>query len=119
MINVLIADDHPLFRRGLAAYFDEMDGYRIAMQASNGEEVIEGLRSIDVDLVMLDINLPSYNGFELLSLINNDYKDVHVVVLTMHDEIAYANRAFDLGASAYLVKDDAEEQLDTCLRSVR
>jgi len=54
-----------------------------------------------------------------LSLINNDYKDVHVVVLTMHDEIAYANRAFDLGASAYLVKDDAEEQLDTCLRSVQ
>lgn len=114
-MNILIADDHPLFRRGLCAYFEGIDGYSIAAQASNGEETVDCLKSLEIDIVLLDINLPVYDGFELLSIIRHEYKKIKVVILTMHDEVAYAKRAFDLGADAYLIKDDAEDLLADCL----
>ena len=117
-MKILIADDHPLFRRGLSAYFDEIKNCSIVAQASNGEEVIKFLNSLKIDIVLLDINLPVYNGFELLSIIRHEHNNLKVIMLTMHDEVAYAQRAFDLGANAYLVKDDAEELLEDCLCAI-
>ncbi len=117
-MNVLIVDDHPLFRRGLCSYFASHAQYQVVAQAGNGDEALTCLRSGDIELVLLDVDLPQYNGFELLSIIRHDYADLLVVMLTLHDEIAYARRAFELGANAYLLKDDAEEKLETCLASI-
>lgn len=114
-MNILIIDDHPLFRRGLCAYFETQEQYTVVAQAGSGDEALTCLRAGDTDIVLLDIDLPGYNGFELLSIIRHEYTDVKVIMLTLHDEIAYAKRAFDLGANAYLLKDDAEELLVDCL----
>ncbi len=117
-MNVLIVDDHPLFRRGLCAYFELQTDYTVVAQAGNGDEALTCLRSGDIELVLLDIDLPQYTGFELLSIIRHEYPNLLVVMLTLHDEIAYAKRAFELGANAYLLKDDAEEELGACLAKI-
>lgn len=118
-MNVLIADDHPLFRRGLIAFFDEYDDYHVVAQCGSGREVLELLPAVDIDILFLDINLPDHYGLELLEMIRQDDQNLKVVILTMHDEAAYARRAFDLGANAYLVKDDAEELLWDCLQALQ
>ena len=117
-MNVLIVDDHPLFRRGLCDYFANGSDYEVVAQAGNGEEAIICLRDADIDVVLLDIDLPIHSGFDLLSVIRHDYPQIKVVMLTLHDELAYAQRAFDLGASAYLLKDDTEELLEECLHKI-
>ena len=117
-MNVLIVDDHPLFRKGLCAYFSEAAPQVEISQASNGDEAIILLKSLPIEVAFLDIDLPGYSGFELLSIIRQDFRSVKVVMLTMHDEQAYAQRAFDLGASGYVLKDDAEDQLGECLERV-
>ena len=116
MINLLIVDDHPLFRLGICAYIEQLDNYTITAQASNGEEALKYLSSLDIDVVLLDVNLPELDGFELLSIIRHQHRDLKIVMLTMHDEVAYAQRAFELGANAYLIKDDAEDLLAQCLQ---
>lgn len=118
MTKLLIVDDHPLFRRGICAYVELLDGYTITAEASNGEQALEYLRSLDVDTVLLDIDIPMIDGFELLSIIRRQYSKTKVIMLTMHDEVAYAIKAFALGADAFLVKDDAEELLVKCLDAV-
>lgn len=118
-MNILIADDHPLFRRGLMAYFDDYPDYRVVAQAGSGKEVVETVQALDIDILFLDINLPDHDGLELLPLIRQEHQSIQIVVLTMHDEAAYARRAFDLGADAYLIKDDAEELLGDCLQALK
>jgi len=118
VIKILIVDDHPLFRRGICAYVDLLDNYTITAEVSNGEEALKFMHSIDIDIVLLDIDIPKIDGFELLSIIRHQHIDAKVVMLTMHDEAAYANKAFALGADAYLCKDDAEDLLAECLTTV-
>ena len=117
-IRVLVVDDHPLFRRGLLAYFDSMSIYEVVAQAGSGNEALTILNSSSIDILLVDINLPDFDGFELLVEIQHLLDELKVVVLTMHDEAPYARRAFDLGASAYLVKDDAEDLLGECLETI-
>jgi two-component system NarL family response regulator len=117
-MNVLIADDHPLFRRGLIAFFDDFADYEIVAECGTGRELLELVGSLNIDIIFLDINLPDHYGLELLEMIRQDHTEIKVVILTMHDEAAYARRAFDLGADGYLVKDDAEELLWDCLQAL-
>ena len=65
-IKVMIVDDHPLFRRGLLAYFESLDDYDVVAQAGSGNEAMAILGSDEIDLLLVDINLPDYDGFELL-----------------------------------------------------
>jgi DNA-binding NarL/FixJ family response regulator len=118
-MNVLVVDDHPLFRRGLLSYLDSVDNFVVVAQAGSAKEATACLQSLSIDIVLLDINLPDRDGFELLGELKRDFANVRVAVLTMHDEAAYAQRAFALGAGAYLVKDDAEEQLAECMQALK
>lgn len=117
-VKVMVVDDHPLFRRGLMAYFDAMSRYEVVAQAGSGSEALTILESNDIDILLVDINLPDFDGFELLIEVEHRLDQLKVVILTMHDEAPYAKRAFDLGASAYLVKDDAEDLLGECLEAI-
>jgi len=117
-VKLIIADDHPLFRRGLTDLLKEHDEFEIVAEASNGEEVKAYVDSISADIILLDINMPQSDGFELLSVIRHSHLDTKVIILTMHDEIVFARRAFDLGADGYLLKDDAESLIVECLHEV-
>ena len=118
MKNLLIVDDHPLFRRGICAYVNLLSGYSIAAEASNGEEALKYMQSLKIDITLLDIDMPTIDGFELLSIIRHQHINSKVVILTMHDEVEYAKKAFALGADAYLIKDEAEVSLAKCLLAV-
>ncbi|MEO0367752.1 MAG: response regulator transcription factor [Pseudomonadota bacterium] len=118
MQKVLIVDDHPLFRRGLLAYFDDIDTHKVVAHVGSSKEALLCLRTEKIDIVLLDINLPDGDGFELLLNSELKIKEAKFIILTMHDEIAYARKAFALGAAAFMVKDDAEQCLQECLAAI-
>lgn len=117
-MNLLIADDHALFRRGLADFLADYPEYKVVAEASNGKEVLDYLGTSDVDIALLDVNMPVHDGFELLGAIRYQGKQTKVIMLTMYDEALYARHAFELGADGYLLKDDTEEQIIACLNKV-
>lgn len=112
MTRVLIADDHPVVRHGLRAIIDAERDLEVAHELADGSAVLDHARGVDV--AILDISLPGRSGLELLRCWPEDGPPV--VVLTMHAE--YAGTAFELGASGYLLKEDAGREVVHCLRAV-
>ncbi len=117
-VTVLVADDHSLFRRGLCELIELLPDYQIVAEAASGREVWDALNKRDVDLAMLDINMPGADGMEILGRAKQHRLETRFVMLTMHNEKAYARRAFELGATGYLVKEDSDETIRECLDSV-
>lgn len=112
MIRVLLADDHPVVRAGLRALIDATHDMRVAVELSDGAEVIAHASSVDV--AVLDISLPNESGLELLA--QWPASGPPVALLTMHHE--YVRKAFELGARGYLVKEDATSEVVECLRTI-
>lgn len=113
MIRILITDDHPIVRRGIRQLLedDKEDRFGNIAEAGNGKELLEKLNSADYDVVLLDISLPGRSGLELLVDIKKLNPGVSVVMLSIYPEEQYALRALKLGASGYLTKASAPEEL--------
>lgn len=118
LIRLLIADDHTLMREGLKQLFAMLDDVLLVGEAVNGTQVLERLRSGDVDLLLLDMNMPGMSGDGLISRIRAQYSDVRILVLSMHNEPQIAARALKAGASGYLTKDGNPESLIEAVRRV-
>lgn len=118
MIKVLIADDHAILRAGLKHLLSEYPDIVVAGEAANGNEALEKARAESWDVMVLDMSMPGRSGIELIKQIRQCAPRVPILVLSMHKEDVYAVRALKAGASGYLCKDNAEEQLVTALRKV-
>lgn len=118
MINVLIADDHPVVRRGLKNILSSASDIAVKGEASNGKELLEYLKVEDVDVILLDITMPQMDGLEAIGRIKTEYPEVAVLVLSMNPEEIFGLRALKLGASGYLNKDSAPEQLVSAIHRV-
>ena len=118
MIRVLIVDDHAILRRGLKQILSETDDLSVAGEAENSSEALRLIRENAWDVVVLDINLPDRNGIDTLKLIRKERPKVAVLMLSMHPENQYAIRALKAGASGYLTKESAPQQLVTAIRQV-
>ena len=120
MINVLITDDHPIVRRGLKQLLeDDKNGrFGILEEAESGKEMLEKMVSLDFDVILLDISLPGRNGLELLGDIKKIRPKVPVIILSIYSEEQYAVRAIKLGASGYLNKTSAPDELITAIYKV-
>jgi len=118
MIKILIADDHAVVRKGLKQILAETSDIVAADEAKNGQEVLEKVRKSDYDIVMLDISMPGRSGIEILKQLKDEKPEVLVLVLSMHPEEQYAVRALRAGASGYLTKDSAPEELISALRII-
>ncbi len=118
MIRVFIADDHTLIRRGLQQILAETDDIVAAGEARTAAETLRAVREAPYDLVLLDIALPDQNGLEVLAQLHTWYPQLPVLILSMHPEQQYALRALKAGASGYLTKDNAPEELITAIRQV-
>lgn len=118
MINVLIADDHPVVRRGLKNILSSASDIMVKGEASNGKELLEYLKVEDVDVILLDITMPQMDGLEAIGRIKTEYPEVAVLVLSMNPEEIFGLRALKLGASGYLNKDSAPEQLVSAIHRV-
>ncbi len=117
-MKVLIADDHTIFREGLKHILTEYPDMIIADEARNGREVLEKIWKNDYDMVLLDISMPGMTGLEALKQLKNDRPKLPVLVLSMHPEEQYAIRALRAGASGYLTKESAPDELMTAIRKI-
>jgi DNA-binding NarL/FixJ family response regulator len=118
MIKVLIADDHAIVRRGLKQIVAETDDIVVGGEAVNGNEVMEQVRSQPFDVVVLDITMPGRNGFDTLKELKVEQPRLPVLMLSMHSEDQYAARVLKAGASGYLPKEGAPEELINAIRKV-
>lgn len=118
MLNILIADDHPIVRRGLKQILAETPQMAVVDEASNGREVLSKVKQRDYDVVLLDISMPGMNGVDTLKELKALRPDLHVLVLSIHPEDQYALRVLKAGASGYLTKDSAPAELVTAMQRV-
>jgi DNA-binding NarL/FixJ family response regulator len=117
-ITLVLADDHEILREGLSRLLSTAPDIEIVEQAGNGFEVLEALRRHPVDLLVTDLSMPGMPGIDLIKRVRDEHPDVRILVLTMHAEDPYAQRAFRCGASGYLTKDSAFDQLIGAIRKV-
>ena len=118
MVKILLADDHWLVREGLKAIISDMPGMTVVAEAKDGHEVLDVVRTEDIDIVILDLSMPGKSGLDTLLHIRREYREVCVLVLTLHSEQLYGRRLLRAGAKGYLSKDTASEQLEIALRTV-
>lgn len=118
MINVLIADDHAIVRQGLKQILSETPDITVAGEAADAEAVMHKALSEDWDVLVLDITMPGRGGFDILRELNHYRPNLPVLVLSMHDEEQYAVRCLKAGASGYLTKGGAPEELVKAIRKV-
>ena len=115
MTTVIIIDDHPLVRRGIANSIQEIPGFNIVGEAGDADGAFDLLSRGGVDITILDISLPGEDGMEVLKKIQKKYPNVKILMLTMHPEELFALRAFRMGASGYLAKAQAPQELAKAL----
>jgi DNA-binding NarL/FixJ family response regulator len=119
MIKVLIADDHAVVRSGLKQILDETSGeIQVQGEAANGREVLEKVQSQDWDVLVLDITMPGRSGLDILKDIRHLKPGLPVLILSMHAEEQFATRMLKAGASGYLNKESAPEELVKAIRKV-
>ncbi len=116
--TILLVDDHPLLRRGVRDVLQENPRFRIIGEASDGEEAMRLLISLKPDIAIMDIDMPRVNGFELLRSLRQLPVPVEPIILTMYKEEDMLNTALDLGAKAYVVKDNAATDILLALEKV-
>jgi len=118
MIRILIADDHTIVRKGLKQIIAETSDMVVADEAKNGQEVLEKVWKNRYDVVVLDISMPGRSGLDILKELKNQRPKLPVLVLSMHPEEHYAARVLRVGASGYLTKESAAEELIAAIRKV-
>jgi len=118
MIRVLIADDHAVVREGLRQILTKQSDMVVAGEAASGSEVLNKIRESNFDVVLLDLTMPGRSGLEILTEIRKENAAPRVLILSVHSESLYAVRALKAGASGYLTKESAPEQLVDAIRKV-
>jgi DNA-binding NarL/FixJ family response regulator len=117
-LKVLVADDHAMFRSGLKLVLEETRDIVVAAEAGTGIEVLKKIAEADFDIVLLDISMPERSGFDILKDLKSQKPDLPVLVLTMHPEDKYALRVLKAGASGYLTKKNAPDELVLAIRKI-
>lgn len=117
-MRILICDDHKIVRVGIRHILQQIKEVKEIEEAGSGKEALALLKMSPVDIVLLDISLPGINGLEVLKIIKSKWKKTNVLLLSMHPQEQYAIRALKLGASGYLTKDTASEELLNAIQKI-
>jgi DNA-binding NarL/FixJ family response regulator len=118
-IKIFIVDDSLKFRKAIKEFL-RMKGYScIVGEASNGEELLEKLKYKDIDIILLDINIPKINGIEIAKIINQKYRDnTRIIALSYYDDFLYMKCMIEAGALGYVVKSEVGNQLNLAISKV-
>ncbi len=117
-IRVLLVDDHPAFRKGMAALIGTENDLEVVAETGDGNEAIELFRRHQPDITLMDLRLPGMGGVEATIAIRKEFPDARVIVLTTFDMDEDIYRAMDSGAKSYLLKDTPEDELAMTIRAV-
>lgn len=109
--RILIADDHPLVRRGLRGLLESRDGWEVCGEASTGPDAVAAAQRLNPDIVIIDLSMPDVNGFESIQRIRSTNPDTHILTLTMHDAEPMFRGAMKAGAQGYVLKSDMDGRL--------
>jgi len=118
IINVLIADDHPLIREGLSKILSLDEDIKIIGEAKDGREAVKMTMKTHPDVVLMDINMPHMNGIEAARVIKSELPHVGIIALTIHDDQEYIDEMIESGVSGFLLKDVEPEILVKSVRDV-
>ena len=118
MLRILIADDHPIVRKGLKQILSEESDMGVFGEAQNSQEVLELVQKQDWDIVILDITMPGRGGIDVLKELKHERPKLPVLMLSVHPEDQYAVRALKAHASGYMTKDSAPEELVKAIRKI-
>lgn len=116
--RILIVDDHPMMRQGLAQLINNEPDLIVLGEADNARRALDLVAARNFDLVLLDISLPDKNGLELIKDLHVMYPEVLMLVVSMHDEALYAERVLRAGARGYIMKQEGGRKLLTAIRQV-
>lgn len=118
MPDFLVVDDHPIVRRGICQILNDISGNVRIAEASDAKEAIKEITSKKFDVVLLDINMPGRSGLDLLEDIKSIHPDIKILIVSMYPEEQYAIRALKTGASGYLTKESASNELLAAVEKV-
>lgn len=116
--RILIVDDHPIVRQGIAQLVNQEPDLQICCQAGDADQALESLASCNHALAIIDVSLGGASGIELIKTIRIKHPDLLVLVISMHDESLYAERALRAGARGYIMKQEATEMILTAIREI-
>lgn len=117
-IKVFIADDHPIFRRGLVQILNDVSDFSIVGEADDGVSALAQIRAAVPDVAVLDVDMPGQGGFEVAQVIEREKLPVKVIFLTMHNSETLLDRVLNLGVKGYVLKDGALAEIIHAIKSV-
>jgi two-component system invasion response regulator UvrY len=117
-IRVIIADDHPLFRRGLKNAFSETPDIEVVDEAENGDVLLKKIPGSNLDVILMDVAMPGKTGLDLLKQLRDEQPKLPILVLTVYPEEHYAVRYFKAGASGFITKESSTDQIYAAVRKV-
>jgi DNA-binding NarL/FixJ family response regulator len=116
--RILLVDDHPIVLQGLKQLINEEDALTVCGEASDSSETLEAVESLKPDLAIVDLSLKGGSGLDLIKTLRARHPEILVLVLSMHEESLYAERALRAGARGYVMKEEATECLIAAIRKV-
>ena len=116
--NILLVDDHPIVRQGLAELINHQTDFVVCGQAEDAHQAMKAVKELKPDMAIVDISLKETSGMELIKDLNSQYPNLPVLALSMHDESLYAERALRAGARGYIMKDEATEKVIMAIHKI-
>lgn len=118
-LRILVADDHPVVRRGVRTLLEAQTGWQVCGEACTGREAVEQTKRLDPDIVVLDLSMPELNGLDATRRIVHESPRTQVLVLTMHHSEDLARQVIQAGARGYVLKSDADQELVAAVDSLQ
>jgi DNA-binding NarL/FixJ family response regulator len=117
-ITIIIADDHPIVRKGLRETIEEESNFMVLAEVDNGQKALEAIEKLKPKVTILDVDMPVMNGFEVARAIREKRFPTEIIFLTMHRDEDLFNEAIDLGAKGFVLKDSALTDIIECIKTV-
>ena len=117
-IRILLVDDHRIVLDGLKALLDDMDGFDCVAMADNGQKALDLLKIFDIDVILMDIDMPVMNGMEATRAAKRSYPDIKVISLTQHGEKGMVKKVLECGSDGYLLKNIDQDELGMAIKKV-
>ncbi len=117
--RIILADDHPILREGLKKLIAENPTMEVLEEAGDGAELLEKIKKVDCDLIIIDISMPGMDGLTAIEEIKVNYPHIRILILTMHDNREYFKQAISMGIEGYMLKEDVYESLISAINRIR